>query len=271
MKKTLKSLIGLLALVLLTSVVNAQTADKPYAGATYKYKVQADDLTNAITWAVYDGNTPLPISDYTITFAVDGVFSVATITWGLGLTADNTYTIKYTEEDKTTLCITVRDLDVVYKANNSFDATIAATNASDCNALNNTVSELNDEATTTVSFTVSMKKDDAWTINSWKYKFAVSLTGSGTHSVSDVRIVGIGGVTELGGKYADSGITAGVTRTIEVDVLGNANHAITVALQLSDAFAVNGLVNTAETVGGDTNDASTIIDALPAASAITIN
>ena len=48
MKTLLKSLIGLFSLVLFTNVALAQTADKPLAGATYTYRVQAEDIDNTI-------------------------------------------------------------------------------------------------------------------------------------------------------------------------------------------------------------------------------
>ncbi|MPQ47601.1 hypothetical protein GCQ56_11365 [Marinifilum sp. N1E240] len=268
MKTLLKSLIGLFSLVLFTNVALAQTADKPLAGATYTYRVQAEDIDNTITWSVYDGTTALTAgTHYTITVNKVGVNSEAKITWGLGLVAEHTYTIQYTEEANS--CTTVRTLDVVYKTNNSFDVTIAEGNSTQCNALHDLVSNLNDNATTTVTFDVSMTKDAAWTIDTWEYKFAVNLTGAGSPSVSAVRI-GASTLTESGGKYADLGVSVGDTRTIEVDVTGNANEQVTVELVLSEAFAVNGVTKTAEgTPDTNTNTASTIVKALPAASGIT--
>lgn len=273
MSTIIRSLIGILALVLLTSVVNAQTPDSPYAGSSYTYKVKVDDKTNTITWSVFDGATELTAgTDYTITtvFTNDGTndWSEATIVWGAGLSV-KTYTIQYSEEANS--CITLRNLDVMLKANNTFDVAIAAQNASDCNALHDEASVLNDDATTDVRFTVTMSKDINWNIDSWKYKFTVTpsyTTGGTPPTIGNVWVAG-SPVSAVAGKYADTGVAGTtLTREIVVRVIGNANKEINVALTLSDAFAVNGTVETAKG-GSGANSASTIIKSIPAASAIT--
>jgi len=283
MKNSMRYLLGVFALVLITNFASAQSEFAPVAGSTFTYKVDVDDNNNNVTWAIKKDGTALTAgvdfsnaaTDYIITTetATTGEvgFAKATITWGPNL-GEGTYVLEFTEIGGS--CTTVRTADVILTANTSFDLTAAATETSACNSLNNTASILDQDATTEIQFTVDMEKAASWSIESWKYKFALTPTYADASmpapSITSVTIDG-NPKNATDGKYEDATIPEGTTqRTITVKITGNANKTINVAFAVSEAFAVNGITDTAEG-GSDTNNATTSITKLPGSSAIIAN
>jgi len=283
MKTTLRSLIGVLALVLLASVASAQyvandgdkgDGDNPYIGTPYAYTVTPG--AGSIEWLVYTNNDLTGLvtagaGTYTIS---DPNVANPTITWNAA--AGTTYYLTYKETLNS--CSTYRGVVVILETNTfniAMDADVAAVcNVKEGDVLNwDNYDQAGEEVKTSVDYVVNMTKDGSFSIDSWEFKGTLSLPGDlAVANSGDITISGSGTLTVLGGvdnkEFTITGIPAGETSvTISVDISSLVSNGGVAPLGISLGKAIKGVVETASVATGNQSQSNTL-KALPAASNI---
>lgn len=270
MKNSMRYLLGVFALVLMTNFANAQyvansvaslgDGDNPYVGTAYTYTVTSDGGT--IEWLVYDDSamvTASATSDYSLT---NGTTASATITWNTA----GTYYLTYKETLNS--CSTYRGV-VVVVTDNSFQLDLAADgsacNSEEGNVLDWTTYETKSDVTTPLTFTVTMSKDATFSIDSWQFDGAFSLpTGITTGSIT--ASAGTISVTDDTFSLTDIGSTV-----TSVEITFNASGLVTagggITLTASNGAAISGSVTTDDNAAGDLTQVITL-NPLPGASNI---
>lgn len=259
MKIILRSLMGLIALVLFANVVNAQyvandptplgDGDNPYVGTKYTYEVTPDGGT--VEWLVFDDNGMLNPTDgakFTFDGGVNNTASVA-ITWN----TEGTYYLTYKE----TLngCSTYRGVVVIATAND-FYLTLAADseacNSEQNNVLDWTTYETKDDVKTKLTYQVAMNKNAGFDIDTWEFTGTFSFSpGSGLSIDAATDVVVIDGTKTAGGSNGTFSVSANEANTlvtIEVSVSGKVTDGGDVILTLSNGAAVIGSLNVADNV-----------------------
>jgi hypothetical protein len=274
MKNSMRYLLGVFALVLITNFASAQyvansstslgDGDNPYVGTSYTYTVSSDG--GAIEWLVYSaddlaiGNLVDPGAS-TPAYTISGKTTAsASIIWN----TPDTYYLTYKE----TLagCSTYRGVVVVVTAN-SFQLDLAADNnacnSEEGNVLDWVTYKTKSNVTTPLTFTVNMTKDASFSINSWQFNGAFTLpSGITTGSITSSE----GSISVLGDTFTLTGLTsASITITYTASGLVTAGGNITLTASNGAAISVSGTTN--DNASGDLTQIITL-NPLPGSSNI---
>jgi hypothetical protein len=253
MKKSMRYLLGVFALVLIANFASAQyvdnsstslgDGDNPYVGTEYTYAVSSDGGT--MEWLVYDDSSMTTASASSAYSLTNGTTASATITWNTA----GTYYLTY-KETSADGCSTYRGV-VVVVTENSFQLDLAADsdacNSEEGNVLDWTTYETKSDVTTPLTFTVNMTKDDSFSIDSWQFEGTFSLpTGISTSTITASE----GAIVVSGDTFTLTGLTSeSVTITYTASGLVTAGGDIT--LTASNGAAISGTVTTDDNGTGD--------------------
>jgi hypothetical protein len=222
MKKNLTYLIAIAAIILLSFGAKAQGGLAPLAGSSHNYTVTPESTSNILLWSVVE------TSGYTINSqSVVTTTSVADITW----TAAGTYTLQFTETNATTLCATTKQITVT--VSNAFDVSVSSLTAI-CNTADGVVNYSGTNATTSISFPVSMVTGVSIFNPDWEIEFTLT-PGTGT-TILDVDAT-FGSLSGTG-PYTLTALTSASgagSVNITMDVTGNIYTLLDVVLEITSA------------------------------------
>lgn len=254
MKKTLTYLLTAAAFILISATAMAQGGLTPINGSTHDYTITPESTSNTLAWSVVEGTAGV---EYTLSSAIVGVTSVATITWNTA----GTYTLQFRETSGAS-CLTLKEVTVVVAAN-TFDVSISNPVAT-CNVLEGTTNPSGD-ATTEITFTVDMTTSRAdWSPN-WEFTF--TLTPSGTSTIDNLAAGS--GTLSGSGPYTITGLTStngDGSVNITMDVTEDAFTLQTTVLEITSATELG---DNLSDIDSDDWTATQTINALPNTSDIT--
>lgn len=259
MKKILTYLIAIAALLVVCVNAKAQNGSSPWEGSIHGYKVIAGDAGNDFQWEVVGGTVNV---DYMVNSANMTSDSI-NITW---LTdAENPYTLRFTETDKTTLqCATVKELTINVQPNN-FEVSTSDP-ASQCNSAIDTTNAGSN--TTDVTFVVDMTTDEATWNPNWEIKFTLTMGGGvsiGTVTATDGSLTGTGTgpytLTNISAPNSDGTGSTSITVPLNGDAFTTLNPVFTIT------SAKELVYNTPDTDSGAWGATATV-SAIPKTSAI---
>jgi hypothetical protein len=253
MKKNLTYAIVTVAIMLLSFGAKAQGGLAPFVGSTHVYTVTPGSAGNTKAWTVSPG-TGYSVNSGANTEEVN-------ITW----TTAGTYTLTFTETDAVTLCSTVKTATVVV-GNNTFDVSVTA-NAAFCNSLSGAINNNDANATTSISFPVSMVTGISTFNPFWEIKFTLTYGSATLANVASTA----GTLTESAGTYTVTAIpsaTGAGSVNITMDVTGSKIVAQSVLLNITSAKELS--FNTSDV---DVDDwlATQVINPVPNTSDISAN
>jgi len=254
MKKNLTYLIAIAAIMLLSLGAKAQGGLSPLVGSTHVYTITPGDAGNTKAWTL----TGTAGTDYVMT---NGNTASATILWKTA----GTYTLTFTETNPTTTCSTVKNVTVEVD-DNTFDVSVTA-NAAFCNSLTGAINNNDANATTSISFPVSMVTGISTFNPTWEIQFTLA---PGTATLASVAATA-GTLTESSGTYTLTAIPsasgAGAVN-ITMNVTGSKIVAQSVLLTITSAKELS--FNTPD-VDGDDWTANQVINPVPNTSDISAN
>ncbi len=256
MKKNLTYAIVTAAIMLVNFGAKAQGGLAPLVGSTHVYTITPGDAGNTKAWTL-TGNAG---TDYVMT---NGNTASATILWKTA----GTYTLTFTETVVATGCSTIKTATVVV-GNNTFDVSVTA-NAAFCNSLTGAINNNEPNATTSISFPVTMETGISSFNPTWEIQFTLD---PGTATLATVA-ASAGTLTESAGTYTVTGIpsvpdTGTGLVNITMNVTGSKIAAQSVLLNISSARELS--YNTPDVDTGDWT-ATQVINAVPNTSDISAN
>jgi len=185
MKNSMRYLLGVFALVLITNFASAQyvdnddtklgDGDNPYVGTEYTYTVTLGAVGNTVEWFVYDTNTEyaavtpvVSAKDYDKVDGTPGTTVSTKITWN----ETGTFYLTY-KETSTDGCSTFRGVEIKV-TENSFYLELADDITNVCNGLegdvlNWTIYKDKTDVPTTLTYTVDVMKDADFDITTWEF------------------------------------------------------------------------------------------------------
>lgn len=253
MKKFTTYLISALTLIIVSFGAMAQDGSTPLAGSAHNYTVTPESTSNTLLWSVVEP------SGYTINSqSVVTTTSVANITW----TTAGTYTLQFTETNTTTLCATTKQITVT--VSNAFDVSVSLP-AAVCNAADGVVNYSGTDATTAISFPVSMITGVSTFNPNWEIEFTLT-PGTGA-TISNVG--NSSGTLSGTGPYTLTGLTSASgagTVNITMEITGNIYTLLDVDFEITSAKEL-----TNNNSDKDTDDwtATQTVNAIPQTSTIT--
>jgi hypothetical protein len=261
MKKTTHYLIALVVILITSFGAKAQGGASPYLNSTHTYTVTMQNGANTAAWVIADNTGVALATQPTISTTKVTTTATLVITWADTWAAAGTdYKIWFTE---TGTCTSKRELPVSVKANTFYLSMNA--DASECHDLSGQILAVSASGPTTLQFPVKLNKDVAWTIDSWKFDFTVTVSSGYT-----LQTVKINGGADLGstGTYTNQTILGTIsTATIDVVISGPVESGATVTIAVSNGKAIKGTIITPDNSTGDRNQILTV-NALPATSVI---
>jgi hypothetical protein len=263
MKKTAFYLIALVSILITSMGAMAQGGASPYLNSTHTYTVTMQNNANSAAWVIADNAGVALATQPTFTASKVGTTATMVITWAESWASVADYKVWFTE---TGTCSTKRELPVTVVAN-SFYLTMNA-DGTECHDLSGQILGVDAVGNTTVLFTANLNKAAAWSIDSWKFDFAVNVATGYT-----LQTVKLNGGSDLGntGSYSNQSVAGTLSSaTIEVVINGHVETGATVTVNLSNGKAIKGTTTTPDngTGGGADRTQVLTVNALPATSLI---
>jgi hypothetical protein len=241
MKKATFYLMVLLATMMLSMGVKAQTGLTPLLNSTHTYTVTPGNGGNTFAWSIVEGVSG---TDYTLTGA-SGL--TATVIWK----KTGTYTLQFRETAATTGCITLISKSITVSAN-TFDVTTPSTLAGICNAASGVANYSTTSVATTVQFVITMATGVSTFNPNWEFNFTLT-PGSGatigTVSTSAGTLSGTGPytVTAVPSSGGTGTVTISFPLTTNINIVNTAAILITSAKELTYQTPSNNTGNKAAT------------------------
>ena len=217
----------------------AVSAQHPLQNSTHRYDVEMADYTNNDHhWTIENASGTVMTSGthYNLTETNSGNTVTAAIEF-TGFMALGSYTIYFTEENRTTGCSSVRQYAVTL--GDPLNVTIALTSPGDdaarCAQVSGTIvanDDLDVATTTTISYTVTLNTADY--DFAWNFHYALTTNVAGGFRADDVEVAGVM-VDGVANSTGDVSVAAGVkTATIVVTYQGFYQNQHTITMTLSN-------------------------------------
>jgi len=255
MKKTRNYLIALLVLMINSLGAMAQGGLTPLVGSTHVYTVTPGNAGNTKGWSVVEGAAG---TDYVLTNGTTASASIKWITPGI-------YTLKFTETNTTTSCATVKQTSVT--VSNAFDVTATTSLAAICNSATGQINYSGSNATTSITFPVTMVTGVSGFNPNWEFTFTLTTTPSLGVSIANVK-EGATTLTDVSGTYTATAISSALgvgSVNITLDVTGDIYTVLNVAFAITSAKELD--FNTPDKDSDDWTSSQTI-NAIPQTSTI---
>lgn len=155
------------------------TGASPYQDSKHAYRIVIDSVVNTQEWIITDGvNPPYDLTNGSCTWATyvpattNGGYDVVHITFDHTVFTTGVWSLQYRETDRNHSCISAREFRITVVPN-TFYLTLAADITNICNSQSDSshlYSEVDAESfNTSVTYTVTMNKDDDFDPTSWGF------------------------------------------------------------------------------------------------------